>query len=195
MGDIADWHVEQFWMPSDGLSSYEDYEEEREMPKATGIVKYVNERPGKYGPMYSLKLEGDDTNYGTKGTKPACNVGDAVEFNFTVNPRGYSDADPASISVVEANAAPEVAAEAAAAPTAGRVAFDKKQAVICYQAARNSALELIKLAASLDTLDLPKKGTVADRFNAIRIFVDEATDDYFTTSMEVYNTGKLPEAD
>ncbi len=81
------------------------------MPKATGIVAVVNERPGKYGPMFSLKLEGDETWYGTKSTKPEVSNGDSIEFNFSVNPRGYSDADVDSISVLEA--APE-AAEAAA---------------------------------------------------------------------------------
>jgi len=164
------------------------------MPKATGIVALVNERPGKYGPMYSLKVEGDETWYGCKSTKPNVNVGDAIEFNFSVNPRGYSDADPASISVVEAGAAPAPQAAATeAAPTAGRVAHDRKQAVIVYQSSRKDALELIELASTLELLDLPKKGTVADKFNALRIFVDEQTADYYTTAMDVYETGGLPE--
>lgn len=167
------------------------------MPKATGIVGVVNERPGKYGPMYSIKLEGDETWYGTKGNKPNVNVGDSIEFNFSVNPRGYSDADPESISVVEAGAGPAPAAATAtvAEPTAGRVAHDRKQAVIVYQSSRKDAIELIGLAEKLELLDLPKKGTVADKFNALRIFVDEATADYYTDAMNVYETGGLPEAD
>lgn len=160
------------------------------MPKATGIVAVVNERPGKYGPMYSVKLEGDETWYGTKGTKAQVNPGDNIEFNFSVNPRGYSDADVDSISVLEA--APAVAeapsgGTVAAAPSAGRVAFDRKQAVIVYQSSRKDALELIGLAAAQGLVDFPKKGTVADNFNALRMFVDEATNDYYHAAMGVYD--------
>ena len=167
------------------------------MPKASGIVGIVNERPGKYGPMFSIKLEGDETWYGTKSTKPEVNNGDTIEFNFSVNPRGYSDADVNSISVIEA--APEPAAstpETAAAPaaTAGRVAFDRKQSVIVYQSSRKDALALIALAASQALIDFPKKGTVADNFNALRMFVDEATNDYYHAAMSVYE-GNIPGED
>ena len=162
------------------------------MPKATGIVAVVNERPGKYGPMFSLKLEGDETWYGTKSTRPEVNDGDSIEFNFSVNPRGYSDADVNSISVVEA--APEGTTSAEAAnvtpvATAGRAAFDRKQSVIVYQSSRKDALTLIALAAEHGFVDFPKKGTIADNFNAVRLFVDEATNDFYHAAMAVYEGG------
>ena len=166
------------------------------MSKASGIVARIGEREGKYGPMYSIVLEGDETWYGTKSTRPACKVGDAVDFNFSVNPRGYSDADAGSVTVLEV--APEVAAPvevALSTPTAGRVAHDRKQSVIVYQSSRKDALTLLQLAETLDIIDLPKKGTVADKFNAVRIFVDEATADYYTAAMDVYETGGLPDDD
>lgn len=164
------------------------------MPRASGLVGVVKERPGKYGPMYSIKLENDDTWYGCKGNKPDCKEGDTVAFNFSVNSRGYSDADVGSLELLESGPdAPQAAAPDVQAPTAGRVSFDKKQAVIVYQSSRKDALDLIRLAAEQELLDLPKKGTVADKFNALRIFIDEATADYYTAAMEVYSTGELPE--
>jgi hypothetical protein len=156
------------------------------MSKANGVVGRIGERAGKYGPMYSIKLENDETWYGTKGTKPDVNVGDTVEFNFTVNPRGYSDADVASITVLEAGSGPAPAA-APAAPTEGRVAFDRKQAVIVYQSSRKDAIEFIKLANEAGILDLPSKGSKADKYAALQIFVDMATNDLYYNAMSVYN--------
>ncbi len=169
------------------------------MPKASGVVGIVNERPGKYGPMFSIKLEGDETWYGTKSTKPEVNNGDTIEFNFSVNPRGYSDADVNSISVLEAASeapaeAKEASAPVAATATEGRKAFDRKQSVIVYQSSRKDALALIALAASETLIDFPKKGTIADNFNALRMFVDEATNDYYHAAMAVYE-GAVPGSD
>lgn len=157
------------------------------MSKASGIVGVVSERAGKYGPMYSIKLEGDESWYGTKSTKPNVNQGDAVEFNFSNNARGYPDVDLSSIVVLDAAAAATVASAApAATATEGRKAFDRKQAVIVYQNAGNRALELIKLANEVGVLDLPSKGTKADKYNALRVFLDMATNDYYYEAMAVY---------
>lgn len=185
-----------------GIASDYDQEYDRSEPmsKASGVVTRVPEKAGKYGPMYSILLEGDETWYGCKGRKPDCKEGDTVEFNFAINPRGYSDADVASVSVLMAGpdvpvAPPTTEAASDATPTPGRVAYDKKQIVICYQSARNAAIELITLALKAEVLDIPKKGTIADKFNSIRIFVDEATNDYHTAAMDVYTTGELPTDD
>lgn len=167
------------------------------MPKASGVVGIVNERSGKYGPMYSIKLEGDETWYGTKGTKPSCNKGETVEFNFSINPRGYSDADLDSLVVVSGVVSSDTAGDTVAAvsnpavQTEGRKAFDKKQAVIVYQNAGNRALELVKLANEVGVLDIPQKGTKADKYASLRIFVDMATNDFFAEAMAVYETGDV----
>lgn len=166
------------------------------MPKASGVVGIVNKRPGKYGPMYSIKLEGDETWYGTKSTEPSCKQGETVEFNFAVNARGYSDADLSSLVVLAGEAASDTGGGEApvsdsSVPTEGRKAFDRKQAVIVYQNAGNRALELIKLANEVGILDLPAKGTKADKYAALRIFVDMATNDLYYEAMAVYD-GEQP---
>lgn len=166
------------------------------MSKATGVVAVVNERPGKFGPMFSIKLETDETWYGTKSVRPDCKEGDTVEFNWNNNARGYPDADMGSFRVVDAAPATAPAPEAAsdeAVPTPGRKAFDKKQTVIAYQSARNSALAFVELALAADIVDLPAKGSKADKWQALRIFVDELTNDFTDDAMKVYETGEWRE--
>lgn len=161
------------------------------MSKATGQVAVVYGKDGKFGKMWSLKVEGDDTWYGCKSVKPDVAEGDTIEFNWQNNKRGYPDIDLESLVVLEAGIAEAPAkADVAAASTGGnatgRKAYDRKQAVIVYQNAAGRALELIKLAHAAEILDLPKKGTVADKYAALRMFIDMATNDFYYEAMDVF---------
>lgn len=165
------------------------------MSKASGVVGVVGERAGKFGPMYSIKLENDEAWYGTKSKKPQCSVGDTVEFNFHVNARGYPDADLESLTTIEAGPDDPIPSSVpggdVATPTEGRKAFDRKQAVIVYQSSRKDAIQFLKLAMDAGVIDLPAKGTKADKFQALRIFQEELSADYWTTAMGVFATGEV----
>lgn len=161
------------------------------MSKATGQVAVVYGKDGKFGKMWSLKVEGDDTWYGCKSVKPDTKEGDQIEFNWSNNKRGYPDIDLDTLVVLEAgDDAPEKEAAGESSDkggnTAGRKAYDRKQAVIVYQNAGNRAIELISLAYKAEILDLPKKGTIADKYAALRLFVDMATNDFYYEAMDVY---------
>jgi hypothetical protein len=159
------------------------------MPKATGQVAVVNGRDGKFGKMWSLKLEGDETWYGTKSIRPDCTEGDVVEFSWAKNKRGYPDADLSTLVKLE-GAAAEVPLAAASGGggevAAGRNAYDRKQAVIVYQSSRKDALELIKAAIAAEIVDFPAKGTKAEKYQALRMFVDMATNDFYYDAMAVF---------
>lgn len=157
------------------------------MPKANGQVAVVNGRDGKFGKMWSLKLEGDDTWYGTKSVRPDCDEGDVVEFNWANNKRGYPDADLSTLVKLEGAAAAAPAATGGGEVAAGRNAYDRKQAVIVYQSSRKDALELIKAAISADLVDFPAKGTKAEKYQALRMFVDMATNDFYYDAMAVFS--------
>lgn len=67
-------------------------------------------------------------------------------------------------------------------------AQDDRQRVIVYQAARNAAIEMAKVAAQSDALALPAKK--ADKFDALAAFVDELTVKFFDEAMNKYNGEK-----
>lgn len=199
MGEQADFYFDEALMAELGHEHGLDLcpvpcpfcEKEENMSKANGIVEAVFEFPGKFGPMYSIRLEADDSKYGCKGTKPNCNEGDLVEFNWSTNNRGYPDVDLSSLVVAEVNAASTPAPETANTPAAspGRQAFDRKQNVIIYQSSRKDALEFFKTALEAGFVDIPAKGSLADKWQACRIFVDELTNDFADDAAKVYETG------
>jgi hypothetical protein len=136
--------------------------------------------------MWSLKLEGDDTWYGTKSVRPNVTEGDVVEFSWANNKRGYPDADLGTLVTLEGAAAEAAPAAAKEAIADGRKAYDRKQAVIVYQSSRKDALQLMEVASRMELIDLPKKGTVAEKYQALRLFVDLATNDFYYEAMEVF---------
>ena len=69
---------------------------------------------------------------------------------------------------------------------AGRNAYDRKQAVIVYQSSRKDALVLLDLALKADIVDFPTKGTKAEKYQSLRMFVDMATNDFYYDAMAVF---------
>ena len=68
---------------------------------------------------------------------------------------------------------------------------EKRQAVIVFQSARNTATDLVTAALAAGALALPAKN--ADKFDCLQALVDTLTTRYFNENMEVYRNGELPE--
>lgn len=167
------------------------------MPKATGQVWKIFERAGKYGKMYSIKLDGDDNFYGCKSKDPrkewGIDEGDMVEFEYSMNAKGYTDVDGA---VAKVEAAPEEGAppDAPAAGSAARESFDRsfyKDAAYNWRAARGQAQELVLALLAADLLTLPTKGGKAEKEEAVKIYVNQYALEIFKENWAVTN-GTLP---
>lgn len=149
------------------------------------ITGYVEQKVGKgtdKGVIWALKVDG--TRYGFYTTEPKCKEGDYVSFEavqkgdfWNANAKTLKPATP------QAGTPASTAAQAAPAPTrAGTkpwVPDDKRQDAISYQAARNSAIETLKLMASVNALPIPAKGKEGEKYDITLSILDELTMRYF----------------
>ena len=74
------------------------------MSQVQGTVFKVYENNKFKNPLYSIKIDGDDTYYGSGNVKPACAAGDVVTFDFVINNKGYHQLVPDSLKVVSKSA-------------------------------------------------------------------------------------------
>lgn len=127
--------------------------------KIQGKIQYLNEKEGKFGTMYSIKVDG--TNYGI-GKYPPRGVeqGDTVEFEVEYNGNWPNVARGTLRKIEGAPAASPPAtsggttAPAKAAWAGGRNA--DTQDIISKQAALNTALGFLEFALKNETLPVPK---------------------------------------
>ena len=133
------------------------------MSTKQGIVEKIYEKNG----MYSIIME--DIFYSTYKTKPACNEGDEVVFQFVQKGRFYN-ADPKTVEVVSATPAAKASAEAGGSG-------NNKQDIIQYQAARNTAMAFLTVAISEGAVKLPAKQ--ADKYDAFMSLLHDVTDQFF----------------
>lgn len=151
-----------------------------------GQVKRVITRKAGSGTAYTVQLM-DNMYYGHGFKPPGCNEGDAVEFEHYQNNAGYTQIVEGSLKVVAgAQKQPQQPqGQPQAAPAAGGQSkagyWDEKekrdlrtQRAIQYQASRNAALEVAKMALEHDCLSLGQKK--ADKLDILMAFIDETTD-------------------
>lgn len=141
---------------------------------AEGVVYKVFERPGKFGTMYSIKLNDDANYYGTGKARPPVKEGQKIQFSAAQNARGYWDADVNSIKVVEATVS--------AAPSARSVAgkddyWNRKEERDLVEnarrhegASRNTAIEFVKFLVEQEALPVPAKK--AEKADALLEYVE-----------------------
>jgi len=124
--------------------------------KIQGRVEYINEREGKYGPMFSIKVDG--TNYGVGKYPPRGVVeGDMVEFDVTYNGNWPNVARGTLRKVEGAASAPPRRQTSGGKPSSPKAnSFDARQDVISKQAALNTALAFLELAGKHETIPVPK---------------------------------------
>lgn len=115
---------------------------------------------------FNVKMS-DDEMYGFFKTKPNFKEGDTVTFSYSQRGK-YRNADPKTVVVVAAPAAGQSATSSAGL---------SNQDIIRYQAARNSALTFLQLAAQTDAVKLPAKQ--AEKYDALMGLVHEVTDRFY----------------
>ena len=155
------------------------------MPEASGIVYEIGSNNTRVGMTYSIKIDGDDKYYGTYKTVPPCFAGNFVTFDYSTNGRGYHNADVKTIKVEAAPAAgvagnnlTQAPAASAAAASAHKSA-DGRQASIVWQHSQEMALRFAAIAQEAGALDLGTKGGKEGKLEALNIWVDAKTVDYF----------------
>lgn len=144
----------------------------------SGVVGWQPE-VNKFG-FGSIKIDG--TYYGTgKAVAPGINKGDFVTFKAEQNAKGYWDVK----GPIRKGEGTATATSAAAGPVASAYAGkeDSKQKSISWQAARNSAVEFMKLLHERDALPKPaataKKG---DAFSVLSTMLNEITTRFYDES-------------
>lgn len=158
--------------------------------KIVGKVQYINEKEGKYGPMFSIKVDG--TNYGVGKFAPrGIDQGDTVEFEVEYN-GNYPNVAKGSLRKVEGAkaSAPSAQADTRKAFTKA-TSNDDRQVIISKQAALNTALEFIKFAKDNETLPVPK--TKNEGYGYLKtLWLKEAAALFELNTGEVW---ELPETD
>lgn len=140
--------------------------------KATGTVDkiFVNTktRAGKrlLSPTYVLIV--DDVKYQCGFDDPGVDEGDNIELEYDKSKYG-NEVVAGSVKKVNNTSG------------GGSVQMGDKQAVISWQAARNSAIEMVKLANEVGALPLSTKK--AEQYDQLLEYTHELTQRYFTESM------------
>lgn len=129
------------------------------MAEITGVVQEIVVRDVAGGKKsYDIVVAGQ--KYGAGLYAPKCTAGDYVKFELD-EARGYKNVGRNSLKVSKNKPPAEAMAEAAAtAPqkSTNGSSVDARQDTIARQAAMNTAIEFMKLAASQDALGLPATG-------------------------------------
>lgn len=129
----------------------------------SGVVDKIWEKDGKYSIII------DDVFYSTYTTKPKCNEGDTITMNFTKRGR-FCNADPKSIEINDA-------APAAVASSEAGGKGKNKQDIIQYQAARNTAMEFLKITLEQGAVKLSAKQDA--KYDELMGLLHEVTDQFF----------------
>lgn len=126
------------------------------MSEITGVVQEVKSRVvGSGKTAYDIVVGGQ--SYGAGLFKPKCEVGDFVKFELD-EARGYKNVGRNSLKVSKNKPTPEQMAESEkTAPVQSSTggSFDQRQDTISRQAAMNTAIGFLTLAASQDALGIP----------------------------------------
>jgi len=121
--------------------------------------------------LYSIKLESDDKYYGTGRINPNVQPGEVVSFEFSMNAKGYPEADVNTISRVT-NQSPVSGGGRTSPPVSDR------QLMISYQAAHNTAIGLLQTAVATESLTVPGKNK-GEKLDALRSMFFALSDEIF----------------
>lgn len=153
-----------------------------------GIVSQVKDKTTAYGTMYDIRVDGKW--YGAGKNHPGVQAGDAVEFvakqngNFS-NVVGKVE-KTATVSV--ASQAPVASASAAPVVSSSSGYVDTRQLSICFQSARNAALEMVSLLAQGGALPFSDSNAAkakASRQGAFEALVDHYTELFYKDTQDL----------
>lgn len=164
-----------------------------------GVVKRITTKTIPNGSqVFNIQMDDGDW-YGFGFDKPAFSEGQQISFEVEFNGR-YKNVAKGSAQVIGGAPAPAQQQQPAASGSMGRDDFwankEKRdivvQRIIQYQAARNSAIELVKVAVEAEAIALPAKK--ADKMDALVAIVRELTDVYVDDAREAGSGKKKAEA-
>lgn len=141
----------------------------------SGRVDRVVERTTKFGPFYSIQLQG--TYYGLGKSANGVSDGDNVEFIATQNEKGFWDIQKGSLKPI---AAPVVSDKPQPATGETKSSYtDTRQDSIVYQSSRKDAIEFVTLLVEQGMIDFGKaKG--ADKQAIVETYLDKFTEHFVT---------------
>lgn len=156
------------------------------MAKITGVLQDIQSRPvsgGKTG--YDIVVAGQKYGYGLFA--PKVKINDYVEFELD-DSRGYKNVARNSLKASAFKpSAEEVAVAEATAPkksTTG-ASFDTRQDTISRQAAMNTAIQFMTLAASQDALGLPAASAKGKRLETLEGMLYKYSADFYEANTGV----------
>lgn len=156
------------------------------MSEITGVVQEIKTRSVSGGKTsYDLVVAGQA--YGAGLYAPKCKVGDYVKFDLD-DSRGYKNVGRNSLKVSANKPPAEALAEAeATAPKKSTTggSFDQRQDTISRQAAMNTAIQFMTLAASQDALGLPAASAKGKRIETLEGMLAKYTQEFYETNTGV----------
>ena len=161
------------------------------MSQVEGTVTAVLDTDWKDKTLYSIRLGGDDTYYGTGETKPPVKEGDLVKFT-TYRKGKRTSVEMDSIEVLKKGNGKASKKGSSDKDWDEQERYNRKnQRLISYQSARNSALQLLTLASTLGVFPkLPAKKE--EGFTALESIVDEVTDKFLDDSRKYFELAPVP---
>lgn len=139
--------------------------------KISGQVQEVTKFDGKFGPMYTLVVDGQ--KYGIGKTTEGVKAGDWIEFSFVKNAKGYNDVEKGTLRAIDAPQGKS--APAKTGQTNNYV--DTRQDSIVLQSSRKDALHFLEIVANKGLVDVGKaKG--ADALAIYELFLDKYTEHF-----------------
>lgn len=160
------------------------------MPQHTGEVGVVYSKAGKFGGMmYSIKTENSDIWFSCGNSAPTyadgseVQKGDVVTIDFSVNGKGRSVVE--SVALVAGAAGGNGTADTSVPAASGSVATGgARQDKIAWQAARNSAIELLKIQQLEGILDIGS-GAKGKKAEALGIQLNKLTLEFYQDTQRV----------
>lgn len=172
----------------------------KETHSAAGIVSYINPREVKTGKdkgktAYSFALQNQEGWYGTYLQEPPA-VGLYVEFDYTISAAGFNQVKWDSLEVTEPEETeeeekPKAKGKPATGAAKAYASAGNRSANINWQSARASAIAVAQVGATAGILDLGA-GKKDSKLEALLIYVNRMTLDFYGKAMEVEETGELP---
>lgn len=153
------------------------------MSAIEGVIERVNKR----GAAVNVCIDGVWYGLGFEEVPPV-SEGDTIKFNAVAKGK-YMNAEKDSVEVVaKGEAKPATSSRSGGSSREDYWENKEKrdvqvQAEIRWQASRNSATEVLKVAFEQDALSLPTKK--ADKYDALLVYLDSLTERFFVQTKEI----------
>lgn len=175
------------------------------MTVAQGRIGFVKDAVLQSGPQagqttHSFVLEGQDGWFSTYTHTPPPK---GTDVSFEYSQKGnFKNVDVKTLKVLDntnplgkepdaASSVTEAVMPGATAPSV-RFAATHRDANINWQSARNAAIAMAQVAADAGILDVGT-GAKASKLEALQIYIDQLTRNFFAEAMEVNKHGDVPE--